>query len=52
MIEENKYRGVGYKALVDQPISNFMLSNCKAPFNNGLFRFTVKAATKPLSLVF
>jgi hypothetical protein len=27
MIEENKDRGVVYKALVDQPISNFMLSN-------------------------
>jgi hypothetical protein len=48
MIEENKYRGVVYKALVDQPISNFMLSNCNAPFNNSLFRFTVKARNQAL----
>jgi hypothetical protein len=48
MIEENKYRGVVDKALVDQPISNFMLSNCKAPFSNSLFRFTVKARNQAL----
>jgi hypothetical protein len=48
MIEENKYRGVVYKALIDQSISNFMLSNCKALFNNGLFRFRVKARNQAL----
>jgi hypothetical protein len=48
MIEENRYRGVVYKALVNQPISNFMLANCKAPFNNGLFRFTVKGRNQAL----
>jgi hypothetical protein len=48
MIEDNKYRGVVYKALVNQPISNFMLANCKAPFNNGSFRFTVKTRNQAL----
>jgi hypothetical protein len=48
LIEENKYRGVVYKALTNQPISNFMLANCKALFNNGLFRFTVKARNQAL----
>jgi hypothetical protein len=48
MIEENKYRRVVYKALVDQPISNFMLSNCLVPFNNGLFKFKVKARNQAL----
>jgi hypothetical protein len=48
MIEENKYRGVVYKALIDQPISNFMLSNWKAPFNNSLFKFVVKARYQAL----
>jgi hypothetical protein len=48
MIEENKYRGVVYKALVDQHISNFMLNNCTAPFNNGLFRSTVKPPNQAL----
>jgi hypothetical protein len=48
MIEENQYRGVVHKALKDQPISNFMLSNCKVPFNNGLFRFTVKTSNQAL----
>jgi hypothetical protein len=29
--DENKYRGVVLKTLMDQPISNFMLANCKTP---------------------
>jgi hypothetical protein len=41
--DENKYRGVVLKTLMDQPISNFMLANCKNPFSDMLLRFTIKA---------
>jgi hypothetical protein len=46
--DENKYRGVVLKTLVNQPISNFMYANCKTPFTNSLFRFTVKARSQYL----
>jgi hypothetical protein len=47
-VKENSYRGAVYRALEDQPLSNFMLANHKAPFNNSLFRFTVKARNQAL----
>jgi hypothetical protein len=46
--DENMYRGVVLKTLVNQPISNFMYANCKTPFKNSLFRFTVKAHSQCL----
>jgi hypothetical protein len=46
--KENNYRGAVYRALEDQPLSNVMLANHKAPFNNSLFRFIVKARNQPL----
>jgi hypothetical protein len=48
----NKYRGVVYRALQDQPLNNFMLANHKAPFNDSLFRFKVKARNQALMTPF
>jgi hypothetical protein len=47
-MQQNKYRGVVQQTLIDQPISNFMNANCKAPFSDALFRFTVKARNQCL----
>jgi hypothetical protein len=36
IMEQNKYRGVVQQTLYNQPISNFMNGNHKAPFSNAL----------------
>jgi hypothetical protein len=51
-IDEKKYRVVVYKALNDQPTSNFMKANHKAPDNDSLFRFTIKARNQTLMTPF
>jgi hypothetical protein len=50
--DENKYRGVVLKTLMDQLISNFMLANCKNPFSDMLLRFTIKARNQCLVTTF
>jgi hypothetical protein len=51
-MEENKYRGVVHQAFIRQPLSNFMMANHKAPFNDSLFRFIVKARNQALMTPF
>jgi hypothetical protein len=48
LMQQNKYRSVVQQTLIDQPISNFINANCKAPFSHALFRFTVKARNQCL----
>jgi hypothetical protein len=47
-MEDNKYRGVVRQALIKQSLSNFMMANHKAPFNDSLFRFVVTARNQAL----
>jgi hypothetical protein len=47
-MQQNKYRGVVQQTLIDQPIYNFMNANCKAPFSDAPFRFTVKTRNQYL----
>jgi hypothetical protein len=49
IVEQNKYSGVAQQTLYNQHISNFMSANCKTPFSNSLFRFTVKARNQCLT---
>jgi hypothetical protein len=51
-MEDNKYRGVVHQALLKQSLSNFMMANHKAPFNDSLFRFVVKARNQALMTPF
>jgi hypothetical protein len=42
-MQDNKYRGVVQQTLIDKTITEFMSNNCKGPFSDAQFRFTVKA---------
>jgi hypothetical protein len=33
LVQDNKYRGVVWQTLINQPISNFMDANCNVPFS-------------------